>query len=102
MKKRFMEEINVDELRNKIKNKEDFVLLDVRTEEETEIDKIDCDNLVIIPMQELPSRFDELDKNKEIILYCRSGERSYYSGKFLEEKGFNVKNLLGGMLAWKD
>ena len=97
-----MEEISIAELKKRIENNEDFILLDVRTKEEIETDKISCRNLVFIPMHELPLRFNELDKNKEVIIYCRSGERSYYSGKFLEERGFNVKNLLGGILAWKD
>ena len=97
-----MEEISIGELKKRIENNEDFILLDVRTKEEIETDKIGCRNLVFIPMHELPLRFNELDKNKEVIIYCRSGERSYYSGKFLEERGFNVKNLLGGILAWKD
>jgi rhodanese-related sulfurtransferase len=48
---------------------------------------------------------DEIEdlKDKEIILYCRSGNRSGQAAMFLESMGFtNTKNLLGGMLAWQE
>ena len=48
---------------------------------------------------------DEIDdlKDEEVILYCRSGNRSGQAAMFLETMGFtNTKNLLGGMLAWQD
>jgi rhodanese-related sulfurtransferase len=48
---------------------------------------------------------DEIDdlKDEEIILYCRSGNRSGQAAMFLETMGFtNTKNLSGGMLAWQD
>jgi len=48
---------------------------------------------------------DEIDdlKDKEVILYCRSGNRSGQAAMFLEMMGFtNTKNLLGGMVAWQE
>lgn len=48
---------------------------------------------------------DEIDglKDKEVIVYCRSGNRSGQATMFLEQMGFeNVKNLVGGMMAWQD
>ncbi|HTJ12930.1 MAG TPA: rhodanese-like domain-containing protein [Dinghuibacter sp.] len=48
---------------------------------------------------------DEIEdlKDKEVIVYCRSGNRSGQATMFLEQMGFeNVKNLVGGMLAWQD
>src|ERR1700744_4581429 len=48
---------------------------------------------------------DELEdlKDKEVIVYCRSGNRSGQAAMFLEQMGFqNLKNLAGGMLAWQD
>jgi rhodanese-related sulfurtransferase len=53
----------------------------------------------------LPSKLDELAefKNQEIILHCRSGARSGNAKMFMLDSGFtNVRNLLGGMLAWKE
>jgi rhodanese-related sulfurtransferase len=43
----------------------------------------------------------QLDKNKPVYLYCRSGNRSRKASKTLEAKGFNVVNVLGGYMQWK-
>ena len=52
-------------------------------------------------MNEIPERFDELDKNKEIIVQCKSGKRSAKVCEYLITQNFtNVKNLAGGILAW--
>ncbi len=48
---------------------------------------------------------DEIDdwKNDEIVIYCRSGNRSGIAGLFLEQLGYkNTENLTGGLLAWKE
>ena len=92
-------EINVIELSKKFKNKQDFLLLDVRNNQEVMISKIN--NSIHIPMNEIPSRLDEIDKNKEIIVQCKSGKRSAKVCEFLMQNGYsNVKNLAGGILAW--
>ncbi|EOR23198.1 rhodanese-like protein [Niallia nealsonii AAU1] len=43
----------------------------------------------------------ELDKSKEYIMVCRSGARSGQASQFLEDHGFKVINMTGGMLAWE-
>ena len=96
-----VKEISVDELKKKIDNKEDFVLVDIRTEQELQFGKIKYKQL-FIPMHELPSRLNELDKDKEIILYCRTGNRTYGTAEYLMQLGFNnLKSLDGGIMAWK-
>ena len=94
-----METINVKELKDKILKEDNFILLDVRTEHEVFISKID--KSIHIPMNDIPLRINELDKKKEIIVQCKSGKRSARVCEFLENNNFkNVKNLTGGILAW--
>ena len=92
-------EITVDELKEKIGRKEDIIILDVREEDELEYGKIQ--DSILIPMHEVQNRLNEFNKDKEIICYCRSGNRSGFIASFLRNKGFKAKNLLGGILAWK-
>ena len=96
-----LREITVEELKKKLDLKENFFLLDVREPHETKIASIGG---VLIPMNQLPYRIDELNKDAEIIIYCRTGNRSHYATEYLIEKyGFrNVKNLIGGIHAWAD
>ena len=82
-------------------NNDAYYFLDVRTTEEHKIKSIpdtDC-----IPVQEIEKRIVELDKyrDKKIIVYCRSGNRSGTATKILNENGFNAYNMLGGMNGWK-
>ncbi len=78
----------------------DVVFLDVRTVEEHRAKAIPGSQL--IPVQELESRVDELQpvKDKKIVVYCRSGNRSGTAADILQKHGFNVVNLSGGMLQW--
>jgi rhodanese-related sulfurtransferase len=78
-------------------NKKDFdFFIDVRTKEEFDLER--AEGSVNIPIDELEENFDEtelakIDKNKKILLVCRSGSRAEMAKNFLEEKGFvNVEN----------
>ncbi|GAA0404789.1 FAD-dependent oxidoreductase [Paenibacillus motobuensis] len=70
------------------------VLLDVRTAAEYEQGHID--GAVLIPVDELRERMNELDKDKEIYAYCGVGIRGYIAARILTEHGYKVKNLTGG------
>ncbi len=97
-----MKEKNVQELKSMLDNDIDFILLDVRTDHEVLISKI-SDKSCHIPMNDIPSKIDDLDKNKEIIVYCKSGKRSARVCEFLENNNFlNTYNLKGGILAWEN
>ncbi len=75
------------------------ILLDVRSAEERKMGYID--NSINIPLDDLRSRLAELDRNKEIIVYCAVGLRGYVATRLLKENGFdNVKNLLGGYTSY--
>lgn len=93
-----IEEITVEELKEKLDRREDVFILDVRGPEEYEIVNIKG---YLIPLVDLPTRVEELDKEKEIIVHCQKGGRSAKAVKFLKSQGFkNVKNLAGGIDAW--
>lgn len=76
-----------------------FCLLDVR--EPWEVARAALPGSVCIPMQEIPSRLEELDANAEIIVMCQAGGRSQRAAEFLAGRGFDrVSNLRGGIAAW--
>jgi phage shock protein E len=90
--------IGPEELNNKMKSGEDFLLLDVRTPQENAAQAIEGSYL--LPLQELEFRMDELPKRKEVVVYCRTGNRSAFACSYLSRKGYNVKNLEGGIMIW--
>ena len=93
-------EISPKELVEKIQTGDEPFLLDVREAFEREIANIGG---VHIPLGELQGRTDELPKEKEIVVYCRSGVRSAQAAAFLQSEGFEqVFNLGGGTLRYSD
>ncbi|MGT2754359.1 FAD-dependent oxidoreductase [Streptococcus ovis] len=69
------------------------ILLDVRTESEVASGRFS--DAVVIPLDSLRERLDELDKSQEYIVSCHSGLRSYIAERILKQNGFNVQNLDG-------
>ncbi len=74
-------------------------IIDVREVDEVEEGKIS--GAVNISLGLIEFRMHELDKSKEYIMVCRSGGRSGRASEFLENQGFKVINMTGGMLAWE-
>lgn len=75
------------------------IILDVREEAEYAFGHIEGSKS--IPMSELDDRLDELDKDQEIYVICRTGTRSDFAARKLSEKGFTkVYNVLPGMGSW--
>ncbi len=96
-----MQDITVEELKQKLDNKEEFVFIDVREPHEYAEFNL---NAKLIPLSTLPLRLDELKdhKNEEIVVHCRSGGRSGQAKAFLKQAGYtNVRNLLGGVMDWQ-
>ena len=92
--------ISVKELKDINEKKENFLLLDVRTDVEVSKAVIPI-NSIHIPMNLIPEKLENFNKNDNIIVYCKSGVRSKKVCEFLEANDFtNVKNLEGGILAW--
>ena len=89
------------EVKNKIDKNEDFTLLDVRSPQEFEQMRIDDPRVKLIPLGKLRESLHELDKNKEIITFCKLSLRGYEAQRILEGAGFkNVKFLDGGVICW--
>ncbi len=83
-----------------VQNRDDVILIDVR--EQWEYDEVHIPNITLIPMSEIANRLDEISKDKEVILTCRSGNRSGQMTIMLQQNGFdNVHNMQGGILAWQ-
>lgn len=92
--------ITVEELSEKMQNKEDFFLLDVRNLNEYEICRIE--GAVLIPMSNIPTNVKHIPRNKTVVVYCHHGFRSASVIDYLSQShGFNnLQNLTGGINAW--
>jgi rhodanese-related sulfurtransferase len=93
--------ITVSELNDRIKGKRPVLLIDVRDELEFHTFNIGGEN---IPLGRLIDGISELEfeKDKEIIVLCQRGLRSENARRVLVSQGYeNVKNLQGGLLAWR-
>jgi len=92
-----MEDILPQELKERLDKKEELAIIDVREEWEHQEVNIGGEN---IPMGLVPYRLDDLEqfKDQELIIYCKSGNRSGQVKNFLEDQGYNkVRNLLLGI-----
>ena len=92
-----VKEISTLELENWISNGEDFQIIDVR--ETSEYEQINI-GAHLIPLGEVIARNHEIEREKKVVIHCRSGARSAKAIRQLEEIGFdNLYNLKGGILA---
>ena len=89
------------EVKKMMDEKKPFVLIDVREPHEYQICNIPGSKL--IPLGEVAQRMNELNSADEIVVHCRSGQRSAQAVEFLMKAGFGkIHNLKGGVLAWSD
>lgn len=94
----YINEITPSELQQKLKEDESIIVVDVREDEEVAQGVIE--EAKHIRLDNIPEAVKELDKNKHYVLVCRSGGRSMKAALFMDEKGFKVSNMTGGMLEW--
>jgi|SRR5690625_258121 len=92
-----MKEITTDEV-VKILDDPNITIVDVRESFEVNLGTIP--GAKHIPLGELPTRFQELDKSKKHVIVCRSGNRSGVATHFLNEQGYDAYNMIGGMIYW--
>ncbi|PLR77078.1 rhodanese-like domain-containing protein [Bacillus sp. V3-13] len=94
-----IETITTEELKKKLESGEKLELVDVREDEEVEQGMIP--GARHIRMGTIPDNLDKFDKNKEYIFICRSGRRSENVCYYMQDKGYKVRNMVGGMLEWE-
>jgi rhodanese-related sulfurtransferase len=93
-----MKQISAKELEEQLKENKELNIIDVREPAEVAGGKIP--GAVNIPLGLLEYRMNELDKAKEYTIVCLAGGRSAQAASFLEYHGFNVTNMMGGMMSW--
>jgi sulfur-carrier protein adenylyltransferase/sulfurtransferase len=93
-------QIGPEELKRRRDAGEPVFLLDVREPHEAQIASIGGH---LIPLNDLPQRIGELDRESNIVVHCKSGGRSQRAAEFLQQNGFkHIENLAGGITAWSD
>jgi len=93
-------DITVEQAKELIERKSSLVILDVRTEWEFESEHIE--GAINIPVDELQQRLGELNPNDEILVYCRTGNRSARATQTLKDNGYSkVYHMADGIEAWK-
>jgi adenylyltransferase/sulfurtransferase len=91
-------QITATELKRRIDAGEELFILDVREPFEYRIANIGGK---LIPLNEVPARLNEIDRDREIVVHCKMGGRSQRAAEFLKQAGYSrVSNLAGGILAW--
>jgi molybdopterin/thiamine biosynthesis adenylyltransferase/rhodanese-related sulfurtransferase/molybdopterin converting factor small subunit len=94
-------EITAVELKQRLDRGDDLKIVDVREPNEYQINRIP--GSVLIPLGDVPKRYNELDPDDLIVVHCKMGGRSAKAADFLRSVGFkNVLNLKGGVLDWVD
>ena len=94
------EQISPQEAKERIETKKDVIILDVRTQEEYDSGHIK--NAVCLPNEDIISEPDILpDKDQEILVYCRSGNRSKQAAQKLADMGYENVLEFGGILDWQ-
>ncbi len=94
-----VKEIDADDYRHEF-IQQPHLLLDVRNS--NEYDSGHIEGATNIPLAKLPKRLDNLPKDQPIVCVCRSGPRGRDAAYLLQEAGFEVCNLVGGILRWRD
>jgi rhodanese-related sulfurtransferase len=74
-------------------------LIDVRADHEHEAGHIA--GTTLIELSEISARAGELDRQRPVVFYCRSGARSAMATEAFAQAGYDAHNMTGGMLAWQ-
>ena len=94
-------EITAVELKRRLDRGDTLKIVDVREPNEYQINRIP--GSVLIPLGDVPRRYNELNPEEELVMQCKSGARSARAADFLRSVGFKkVRNLKGGILGWID
>ncbi len=93
-------QLSVTELKQRLDAGEDLFILDVREPYEYQIGNIGGK---LMPMNTVPLRLEEINREREVVVHCRSGARSQRVAEYLKQMGYEkVCNVSGGILAWSE
>ena len=93
---------NVSPVRAKLMVRNGALMVDVRETDEVAALAYDVENIINVPLSVISTRLSEIPKDKQLVIACRSGNRSKKAAAILMENGFtNLVNLDGGMMAWQ-
>ena len=92
--------ITAEEAKQIMDSEEDYIILDVRTQEE--YDQGHIPGAIVISHEEITEKAEEMltDKNQLILVYCRSGRRSKIAAEALVELGYTNIKEFGGIIDW--
>ncbi|GIO55509.1 hypothetical protein J21TS7_38270 [Paenibacillus cineris] len=93
-------EIEPSEVRRRLLAGESLQMIDVREDDEVAQGMIS--GAKHIPLGEIPARLDEIPRDGEVIMICRSGGRSMRACQYLSQHGIDCVNMVGGMLQWNE
>ena len=92
-------DVTVEEAKSLIESDSSLIILDVRTREEYDSGHIE--GTILIPVSELEDRLDEISKEEELLIYCRTGNRSSNSVNILKANGYTkIFHMNDGIIAW--
>jgi rhodanese-related sulfurtransferase len=91
-------DLTVGELAERLERSEDIQLIDVREPHENEAGRLAGD--VLIPLGELSERAGEIDRDRTVVFYCRTGSRSAMATMAFRQAGYDALNLAGGLRDW--
>jgi rhodanese-related sulfurtransferase len=94
-------EVTCEDVRNLLQSGRDLLLLDCRERDEHQL--VHIDQATLIPMSELATRLDEIERfrEREVVVHCHHGGRSLKVTQWLRQQGFTrVRSMAGGIDAW--
>jgi rhodanese-related sulfurtransferase len=95
----YVKEIDAMDLKARLDAGDEIALIDIRSD--AEVAQGILPDAAHLAMHLIPLRVNDLPKDRDVVLYCRSGARSYHACNFLNQQGIdNVINLRGGIIAW--
>ncbi len=92
-------DVTVEEAKSLVESNVSLIIVDVRTREE--YDNSHIEGAILIPVSELEGRINELSKEEELLIYCRTGNRSSNSVNILKANGYTkIFHMNDGIIAW--
>lgn len=98
--KAMYEQITAEEAKRIMDSEDDFIILDVR--EQDEYDSGHIEGAILLSYMEIPEKAEKIlpDKDKKILVYCRSGRRSKIAAESLAKLGYTDVKEFGGIIEW--